>query len=348
MVTAMNILSIPQEVSFKKQILEKYSNTSMFLFQIQLQILDFLDFRNRVAASRVCRLWNVLAFCGHFMDRICLRLNIADSRSEQLMTTVENNGRRYRHIVMNFNNNAISTINSVAEMLGFIDSVESLELTGILNIEPNQVLSILANTPALSQLCISEDGYNPPANSTSNPPWFECFSDTSPFSLQLVRKLRLVFPRINKPVLESITQIFPNLTQLELSGNDSSIASVFHAYRDQLEHISILAPYRDFFLLFCDIEFKQLSQLYLDQIELHDQHAVEKCTRFFVNPTHSVTLQQLIFHPRFMIRTVIFITICHNCSVLQELELSLDYMNGVALKEITNLKFLQVHQTIIQ
>ncbi|XP_055629759.1 uncharacterized protein LOC129770748 [Toxorhynchites rutilus septentrionalis] len=321
MVITMNILDLPEE--------------------IQLQILDFLDFGNRLAASKVCRLWNELAFCGQFMNRICLHLNISEGSLDRTMDNLESNGRPYRRIVINFNNTVFPTIDRIALILGAIDSIASLVLTGIKYIEPCQLLSLLSNTPNLNQLCLSDDDDNFPESYVSNTPWYECFSYSPPIFLPIVQRLQLVFPKIYKPTLESLPNIFPNLEQLELTTNSSSIITVCHAYRNQLERLSILSPQRDFFILFCEMEFRKISQLHFDQFELHDQLIVEKCTRFFLNPNHRTNLEQLIFHPRFMIRTAIFTTICRNCSVLQELELSLDYMNGDALKEIINLKMLQ-------
>ncbi|XP_065073359.1 uncharacterized protein LOC135697530 [Ochlerotatus camptorhynchus] len=324
--------------------------------ELQLEIFDCLDFKSRFVASNVCRLWNALAFSGRFMDRIGLSLDITEDSLKSVVATLGNSVRNYRHVVINFNNQAVAMMDMLSENIGANDALESLVLFGMDRIESVQLVMLLSSVPDLVRLyllgskpqesqraCFTELGFReiPASDYYGNPVWMDALSTDSQIELHHVRKLCLVSPSRSSLSPECFRQKFPNLTQIQLICDDPIIATLLNDYRCQLERISLLTPSSYFFIAFSEIIFLKLADLVVDRMELHDQHVVEKCIKFFKNLAHSRTLRQLILHPKFMIRTPIFSTICANCSSLRVLELSLDYMDGDALKEVTNLKHLQ-------
>ncbi|KXJ71522.1 hypothetical protein RP20_CCG020343 [Aedes albopictus] len=319
--------------------------------EIQLQILDYLNYRSRCTASEVCRLWNALAFTGRFMDRVCLRLDITEDNLKLVCTVLSDSIRNYRHITINFNNQSVTMMDYFSQVVGENDALESLTLWGMDRIEPVQLLMLLNSCAHLERLCLLDEQTEQlnvtnvqgisADDSVEYPAWLTALSSDSPVRLQRLRKLRLMIPgRVSLPS-KPIVRKFPNVTQLHLTSHRPSNVALFNDYRNKLEKISILTPSSLFVIAFSTISFPKLNHLYLGRLELHDQLVVAKWINFFQNPAHTGTLEQLMFHPKFMMRTPIFATICSNCSALRELELSLDYMDGDALKDVTNLQHLQ-------
>lgn len=315
--------------------------------EIQLQILEYLNFRNRCTAAEVCRLWNSLAFTGRSMDRVCLCIDITETNMKLVCSTLSNSVRNYRHITVNFNNQSISMMDRLSQAIGENDGLESLTLSGVDRIEPVQFLMLLDNVAQLKKLCLHGEKVNSSTETISienfmeSLPWLTALSMDSSTSLQRLQTLRLLIPgRISLPS-KPFARKFPNLTQLHLTSQHPSNVAVFHEYRKQLDKISVLAPSSLFVTAFGSISFPKLRELSMGRLELHDQLVVAKCINFFQNPVHSGKLQVLVFHAKFMMRTPIFSTICVNCSALRVLELSLDYMDGDALKDVTNLQNLE-------
>lgn len=324
--------------------------------EIQLQIFDWLDFKSRVAASNVCRQWNAIAFSGRFMKRIWLSLNITKEILKSMLITLASSVRNYRHVVINFNNQIVDMMDLLSENIGANYALESLVLFGMERIESEQLRMLLVSVPCLERLyllgsklqdshqaCLSELSFLEitPGETHGNSVWMNALSMDMPIELQHLKSLCLTSPIKSSISPGSFRQKFPNLTQIQLTCDDPIIATLLNDYRYQMEKISVLTPTNNFFVAFCEIHFPKLADLIVDRMEVHDQYVISKCINFFKNLSHSYSLRQLILHPKFMIRTPIFSTICTNCSLLQVLELSLDYMDGDALKEVTNLNHLQ-------
>ncbi|XP_058832927.1 uncharacterized protein LOC131690871 [Topomyia yanbarensis] len=320
--------------------------------EIQLQIFDYLNLRDRKNTSRVCRLWNVLSFSGRFLDRICLQLSVEGDSFKCIVEVLSHSSRRYRHIVINFNNRDIVTTHG----LRVSDGLETLALIGLSRLKADQLIELLENNPRLNRLfLIGEwiDVYRKTCllelptlkmdvlHAECFPTWLSALSADSSLVLRHLANLCVLVPSLCKSELRSLARICPDPKTLQLTGTDPTVASLYECYHKQLEKISILSPQKDFFHQFCGIGFPKLDYLYLDRLEIHDQQTVTSCINFFENKLHCVRLQTLILHHLFMIRTPIFTTICHNCLALRTLELSLNYLNGDALKEVTNLSSLQ-------
>ncbi|XP_062549575.1 uncharacterized protein LOC134214174 [Armigeres subalbatus] len=319
--------------------------------EIQLQILDYLKFDSRCIASEVCRLWNSLAFSGRFMNRICLRLEMTEANAKEIVATLNASVRNYRHIAVDFNDQPVAMMDHLANAIGENDALERLTLRGMNRVEPVQLLILLDSVPHLKRLyligtkeeLLYETNFQARMieSSSQNPPWTSALSTDSPVKLQSLEKLHLLTSGKVSYSSKFFIRKFPNITQLYLSSQQPCNAALLSDYKNQLETLSLSTPSNLFVVAFCSISFPKLRNLYLDQMELHDQLVVAQCMNFFKNRVHAGRLQQLILHPKFMMRTAIFSTICDNCGALQVLKLSLDYMDGDALKDVTNLQQLQ-------
>ncbi|XP_053688455.1 uncharacterized protein LOC128737774 [Sabethes cyaneus] len=323
--------------------------------EIQLQVFEYLDLKTRLIASRVCRLWNALAFTGRLMGEICVHLNLKERNLARTIDVLGSSARRYRHVVINFSNSSFSSVDTLADILSVNDALETLVLTGISRIETDQLFKLLENVPNLVRMFLLGDAVDeyskmnllelPKCHVTgipvgAHPRWIETFPVDSSVVLRSLDNLCLLSPTLSSSDgLQCIPYICPNIRRLQITGTDASVAAMFEHFHNKLEKISIISPQRDFFLQFCNINFPKLSSLYVDRMELHDQESVTSGIAFFTE--RCTNLERLVLHPKFMIRTPIFTTICTNCVALQKLELSLDYLDGDALKNVTNLQNLK-------
>ncbi|XP_058461525.1 uncharacterized protein LOC131436682 isoform X2 [Malaya genurostris] len=297
--------------------------------EVQLQIFDYLDLNTRKTTSRVCRLWNILSFTGRCMGRICLHLNVEGSQLEQVVTILNASSRRYRHVVINFNNRFVTSITG----LRVSDVLESLVMIGMSKVTDSQLIELLEDNPNLKRLFLLGDRidkyrktrlFELPTmrmvvrNVERFPCWLEALSVDSTLMIHRLNNLCVLVPSFctsARSINQSINRIFPDVRILQLTGTDLSVATV--------------------------ISFPKLDYLHIDRLEISDQQTETSCVNLFRNELHCARLQTLILHPMFMIRTAIFTTICHYCLALKRLKLSLDYLDGDALKQVTRLRNLQ-------
>ncbi|KAL1402640.1 hypothetical protein pipiens_006008 [Culex pipiens pipiens] len=323
--------------------------------EVQLHVLDHLDFRSRLAASRVCRLWDSLAFSGRFMDRVRLYLKLQPENVSRVTSVLNRSNRRYRHVVVNFENCAFPVMDQLVEMFGGDEALESLVLMGLGEIEAVQLVTILGSTPNLVRLFLLNDELDSfskdrllelpkcrVASATGHSSWLGGFERDMEIALPRLRNMCIVDRCLSfTEMASSIPRFFPGLSQLQITSNHASLSSVYQTLRSQLEKIVILSPEIDFFNRFADIGFPRLRYLYFDRMDLNLPQLIQKGAAFFSNPDHCHNLRQLVLHPQFMLRTEILTAICANCRNLIDLELSLDYLDGDALKDITNLTNLK-------
>lgn len=328
--------------------------------EVQLHVLDHLDFRSRLAASQVCRLWDSLAFSGRFMDRVQLYLKLQPDNLRRVASVLSRSNRRYRHVVVNFGNCAYASMEQLVEVLGEDEGLESLVLMGLAEIEAVQLVTMLQSTPNLVRLFLLNDELDSfskdrllelrkcrVASAAGHSSWLGGFERDMEVALPKLRNVCIVDRCLSfTEMASSIPRFFPGLTQLQITSNHASLSSVYQTLRSQLEKIVVLSPEIDFFNRFADIGFPRLRYLYFDRMDLNLPQLVQKGAGFFSNPDHCRNLRQLVLHPQFMLRTEILTAICSDCRNLVELELSLDYLDGDALKDITNLTNLKVSALI--
>lgn len=323
--------------------------------EVQQHILDQLDCRSRLVASQVCRLWDGLAFSGRFMDRIRLMVKVTGGSLGQVVAVLNRSNRRYRHVVVNFANCRFESLEGLVEVLRADEGLESLVLMGLAEIEAVQLVKVLQSTPNLVRLFLINDvldGFTEDrllemprcriGSGVSHSSWLGGFERDMEITLPKLRNVCIVDRCLSfTEMANSLPRFFPGLTQLQITSNHASLGSAYQALRMQLEKIVILSPEIDFFNQFCDIAFPKLRYLYFDRMDLNLPQLIQKGVGFFSNPEHCQNLRQLVLHPQFMLRTEMLTVICTHCRNLEDLELSLDYLDGDALKDITNLKNLK-------
>ncbi|XP_055607244.1 uncharacterized protein LOC129754985 isoform X2 [Uranotaenia lowii] len=319
--------------------------------ELLLYVFDHLDFRTRLIASQVCRLWNHLTFTGLFMDRIYLSLNVTTHNQPELFYTLGQNLRCYRHISLQFDNCEID-LSLLVPLLESNDRLESLLLTGVERMEPQEMNLLLSSVRNLKKLIIlnwkaGKETWTFPCVRTNNGSVHvdqnlanDWFSEDTPVVLSNLECLCLITSSKTQ-AFERLKSKFPNVRLLQITVRNERACELLHSYSNQLTNLAIESPFPEMFLTMGDLSFPKLFHLTLDRMELHDQRILTKCVSFFRNPNHCRSFRELIFHPKFMVRTPMFSTICDHCSNLRSLSLSLDYMDGDALKDITNLRLLE-------